>query len=232
MHGHADGDAARPRRRPPRGSSHRSGLVSTTTGSAPLSQAEREIALEPAQVEVAVERRHEEDDVHVRGDDLLDRLEAGGLARERRPPRQHGLESRGRPAVGGERDPVADGGQIGAGGRPWRSRPGTSAQISSVVAVQDETPRCSTVTRPARGPIGERGERGGECRAEAQVGKAHWGSLLERVGRVRECAVVVSGNIRPAVRRDEPSDAARGGRSDLHGHRLPPSVADCSYQLG
>ena len=56
----------------------------------------------------------QEDDVDVRGDDLLDRLAVVGRRhpRELRPPRQHGLDERrlGRR----DRDPVADRGQVAA----------------------------------------------------------------------------------------------------------------------
>ena len=76
--------------------------------------AERQVPLEPADVQVAVEARGQEDDVDVRGDDLLDRLAVvvGRHPRELRPPRQHGLDHGGL----GRRDghPVADRGQVAA----------------------------------------------------------------------------------------------------------------------
>ena len=58
------------------------------------------------------ERGDEEDDVDVRGDDLLVGLGPRDLARELRPPREDGLDH----AVA-QRDPVADGGEVGASRR-------------------------------------------------------------------------------------------------------------------
>jgi hypothetical protein len=55
------------------------------------------------------ERGDEEDDVDVRGDDLLVDLGPGDLARELRPSRQDGMDE-----AAAERDPVADGGEVGA----------------------------------------------------------------------------------------------------------------------
>ena len=68
---------------------------------------QREVALEPARVQVAVEGHDEEHRVDVRGQDLLDRLVAGGAADERRAPWQDGLDQ---PV--GVGDPVADGREL------------------------------------------------------------------------------------------------------------------------
>ena len=72
-----------------------------------------QVALEPPRVEVAAERRHEKDGVHVRCDDLSDRPRQRLLARECRAPRQHRLDHRLALAVERPRgDPVADGGLL------------------------------------------------------------------------------------------------------------------------
>ena len=67
-----------------------------------------EVALQAARVEVVPEGGDEEDDVDVRGDDLLVDLGPGDLAREFRPPREHGVDQ-----AAAERDPVADGRKVG-----------------------------------------------------------------------------------------------------------------------
>ena len=53
---------------------------------------DRNVALEPAQVQVAVERRDDKDDVEVGADDLRLGAPAGGLPDQRAPTRQHGLD--------------------------------------------------------------------------------------------------------------------------------------------
>ena len=92
-----------------------------------------EVALEAARVEVVPERGDEEDDVDVRSDDLLVHLGPGHLPRELRPPRQDGVDE-----AGAERDPVADGGEVGAparrGAKPRRDlRPQLAALGVDVV---------------------------------------------------------------------------------------------------
>ena len=52
-------------------SSHRSALLSSTTGAAPLAHVERQVSLQAPEVEVAGERRHDDDRVHVGDEDLL-----------------------------------------------------------------------------------------------------------------------------------------------------------------
>ena len=76
-----------------------------------------EVALEESCVEIG-DRGHDEDDVDVRGDDLLagdigPRV-VGGTARKPRPAREYGADGRGG-FPGLQRDPVADDGQLGSG---------------------------------------------------------------------------------------------------------------------
>jgi hypothetical protein len=78
----------------------------------PTLPAKRQVALEPAQVQVAVQGAHDEDRVEVRSQHLLLGRRPRRLAGERRPPRQHSLD---RLVV--KRDPIAHGGQLGSGGR-------------------------------------------------------------------------------------------------------------------
>ena len=64
-------------------------------------QGDREVAFEPARIEVVIEAADQEHGVDVRGDDLL----LGGIARrasrETAEPRQHGLDARVRRRRGG-----------------------------------------------------------------------------------------------------------------------------------
>ena len=89
--------------RPPRatGSRARSPFVQTIRTSTPPAARERDEALEPAEVEVHVERRRDQAQVDVGGQRLLARVVVG--AREQRAPRQHVAD---RLAVA-QRDPVA-----------------------------------------------------------------------------------------------------------------------------
>ena len=81
---------------------------------------ERDEALEPAEVEVHVQRGGDEAQVHVGGQRLLARVVVG--AREQRAPRQDVADR----LASAQRDPVAGGGQLGrpAGGRLQRARGG------------------------------------------------------------------------------------------------------------
>ena len=75
---------------------------------------QRHVALDPADVQVLVERRDEEEHVDVGGDHLLGGLVPGLLSAEGRPAREDGLDgARSAPAGTVVRDPVADGGQVG-----------------------------------------------------------------------------------------------------------------------
>src|SRR5262249_17376375 len=75
-----------------------------------------EIALEAAGAGVAVGRGGGQEAADVGGDDLLRVAAAGGAADELRAPRQDVVDHGGFVAGGrGDRDPVADGGQLGGG---------------------------------------------------------------------------------------------------------------------
>ena len=100
---------SRPRRDTASTSSTRSVFVSSDDRLRTALPRHREVALEPAQVEVERQRLHEERDVDVRGEHLLARRLPDLLARDRRAPRQHGLDQLG---LGVDADPVADGGQF------------------------------------------------------------------------------------------------------------------------
>jgi hypothetical protein len=71
----------------------------------------RQVALEAARLEVAFRQRHDEKHhVDVRGEHLLLALQPRHLAREPRASREHGVDPLR------ERDPVADGREVGRGG--------------------------------------------------------------------------------------------------------------------
>ena len=82
-----------------------------------------EVALQPAEVEVAVERRHEERDVDVGSQDLV--ADAG----VRVAPRERPIGAEGRRLDRGpeQRHPVADDRQVGPAAASYRSRPGSPA---------------------------------------------------------------------------------------------------------
>ena len=87
---------------------------------------DREIALDPAQVEVVVETRDQERDVDVRGHDLLV-VDAGPAPRRiRRHPLEHApaRQDRGHDIAGVEHDPVADRREVGLGERGVPERAG------------------------------------------------------------------------------------------------------------
>ena len=107
-------------------SSHRSALVRTTTGSAPLSHPEREVALEPARRSGRRRARREEHGVDVRGDDLLDRLAVvvRRHPRKLRAARQDGVHAGRR---GATQSPTA--GSSPRSSAAWRSRPASSAVL-------------------------------------------------------------------------------------------------------
>ena len=92
---------------------------------------QRQIALQPAQVQILVQRAEQEDGVDVRCDDLLLRRRPGDLARERRPSRQHGLDRPGlleRAVSDGH--PVADRREVAEAVGLVERRPAGSARIS------------------------------------------------------------------------------------------------------
>ena len=79
---------------------------------------EQQVPLDAAQVELAVEPAHEEDDVDIRGDHLLPAVPPGLAPRETGPTGQHRADPGGTVLrVGLDRHPVADGGQLGRGAR-------------------------------------------------------------------------------------------------------------------
>ena len=98
--------------------STRSALLSTMTGVAPLSERDEQVSFDPARVVVAIEPGDEEDDVDVRGDDLLFGAIAGGAAREAARARQHrrsdAVAVRAVVLRRLDADPVADGREIRA----------------------------------------------------------------------------------------------------------------------
>ena len=106
---------------------------------------EREEALEPAQVEVAVERADDERDVDVRGEHL-----GLGAAVARRPgdaaaARQHRVDDAGRRV---RRHPVADGGEVGRGGGGVAQPPGRRRRRARRPRVaRSSRPRCTAATR-------------------------------------------------------------------------------------
>ncbi len=69
-------------------------LVSTITGARAAAVDQREIALDAAHVEVAVETHHDEHGIDVGGDDLADMPLARRGARQRGTSRQHGFDHR------------------------------------------------------------------------------------------------------------------------------------------
>jgi hypothetical protein len=84
-------------------------LDSTTTASAGASGGEGEHALDAAQVELAGQRRHDDDEVDVGGEDLRGAAVLG-RAHERAGALAHGVDRARLEVVG---DPVADRGQVG-----------------------------------------------------------------------------------------------------------------------
>ena len=93
-------------------SSHRSALLSSTTGSGPALPGEDERALDPPRVEVPVEAHHEEDRVHVGGQHLGHRAVPGRAADEGGAPGQQGLDDRPLSRLArAQGHPVADRGQ-------------------------------------------------------------------------------------------------------------------------
>jgi hypothetical protein len=90
------------------------GLVEDDHRLGPALPGHDEVAFETARVVVVVEAHHEEDRVHVGGDDLLDCLAARGLAREDAPARQHLMNLRAARVLRQtpEGDPVAHGRQL------------------------------------------------------------------------------------------------------------------------
>src|SRR6266511_5571715 len=87
------------------------GLVQNNRGLGAAFPRGRQVALDPPDVQVAVERGYEEDRVDVGGEHLLLRLAEVHLAGDLRPPRQHGLDRRLAAGSRLERDPIADRGQ-------------------------------------------------------------------------------------------------------------------------
>jgi hypothetical protein len=95
--------------------------------------ADRQEALEPARVEVGVERGGHEHRVQVRADDLLLERLSGGPARQLGAPRQDFLDERR--ALSGhrlERDPVSDRGQLRAHARAAAHRAGQARDALAV----------------------------------------------------------------------------------------------------
>src|SRR6185437_3688665 len=164
-------------------------------------------------------------------DDLLHRLEAGGLADERGAPGQDGLDDgavvRAAAAVG---DPVADGGQVDRRGGAMAQAAGNAGPDLALPGQEDEG--AAVLDRDAarrEAGLCIRLEVGGERRPEAEGCKAHWRVLLG-YGWTDACAPFVDSGVSPAVSRGGRSDAAHGGGSGGRAHCLPPSVAD-SYRL-
>ena len=108
----------------------------------PPPRARRDEALEPAEVEVHVERRRDQAQVHVGGQGLLAGVVVG--AREQRAARQDVADR----LACAQRDPVARGGQVGrrAGGRLQRAR-GGHERVDRLTADRVARPRCTAVTR-------------------------------------------------------------------------------------
>ena len=132
---------------------------------------EREEALDPAQVEVAVERPDDERDVDVRGEHL--RLGAA-VARGARDPaaaRQQRVDDAG---VRVRRDPVADRGQVG-GASPRRGSSGRTAcrRAGRPRSARSSRPRCTAATRAGiRSGRASAAKRGVEARGPAEGGEA------------------------------------------------------------
>ena len=126
-----------------------------------------EVALEAARVEVVVEPRDDEGGVDVGGDDLLDGLVAGGLAREDALARQHGVD-RGAVATASPRRTATQSPTAGRSRRDrasWRSRPLDVGQRLVVFEVHAE--RGAVGNRHAR-----RHEPGAACGANASASRA------------------------------------------------------------
>src|SRR5262249_43581987 len=148
------------------------------------------------------------------GDDLLDGLEPGRLADERRAPRQDGLDDgavvRPAAAVG---DPVANCGQVGRGGGAVAQAAGGAGPDFGLPGQEDEG--AAVLDRDAarrEAGLFIRLELGGERRPEAEVCKAHWRVLLG-YGWTDASAPFVDSGVSPAVSPGGRSDAAHGGRS-------------------
>ena len=136
----------------PATSSLRSALLRTITGAAPLSATNASKPLDARQIEIAVRRRDDEDDVDVRRQQLRALL-ARRLADQRAGARQHLLDGGGAVACRqAQRNEVADPGQVGAlhGGiaqapgqlRRQLGRVGGDLKVAAVLA--DDTARNET----------------------------------------------------------------------------------------
>ena len=179
------------------------GLVEHDHGRRAAGPRDREVALEAAEVEVAVEARHDERDVDVGGEDLLAGAgcrPASGVA---------GVPAERRPARGGTA--WIDGGRLQRplgvdrgvppcrrrpsrrrpAGRPgpsasWRSRPEITASRSPVGVATTQASRWAATTRAGRQPAASNGRK-----AVAQPGSQ------PRSWRVRETAAVIGASISP-----------------------------------
>ena len=124
---------------------------------------QRQVSLEPPDVEVAVEAGGQEDDVDVRGDDLLDRLAVGGRGhpRELRPAGHDRLDERPLgPVRIRDGDPVADRGQVAAlAGGMAKPAGELGRAVRAVVRVDDVgAPVLDGDARGLEAVGGERGE--------------------------------------------------------------------------
>lgn len=112
----------------------------------------REVALEAARVEVVRERGRQEGDVDVGGEHLLLGAVPGGLARDRAAACQHGVDD-GASALLGRvvGDPVADGGQVGAGLARVEPEPAGGLGPALVVVRGEEDVGAAVLGRDAPG---------------------------------------------------------------------------------
>ena len=157
-------------------------LVEEDDGCRTTAPGHREVALEAAEVEIAVQARDDERHVHVGGEHLVvgqaqapAPVGVGGIARERGPARQDRLDDGG-VVTGLDGDPVADRGQVA---RAERLVPEAARDDGVTIAVRVcEHPRVPVRDDHPGGPPARRVERqegGGPAGIPAEIGELRQG---------------------------------------------------------